>query len=337
MSSQPITIRRLLAGDGDALAACFERCYGRSYVVAEFYDPRATAARVRSGRLRSVVAVTEDGEIVGHMGITIRHPRARTVDAGNSIVDPRHRGQQIVSRLAGGVVELCRDGGFLGFHHYPTTAHPIMQKLAVAGGGIESGVMLDYIPSGTEYREIEGGVRTDRPAVVVVYQPLAPTPARDVVVPRELAEPIAGIYARGNLPRTSHVATGWLPRGATRFETSSDRRRGAWRMTIERVGDDLAARVGVECAASEARVRQVDLPMAEPALGAAVDVLRQHGFFFAAVLPEYLDGDVLRLQHVASDALDLPDLVTDDARRLLRVIVEDRARAATPATRPSGR
>ena len=54
------------------------------------------------------------------------------------------------------------EGGFLGFHHYPTTAHPVMQKLAVECGGIETGIMVDYIPAGTEYREIEGGPLEDR-------------------------------------------------------------------------------------------------------------------------------------------------------------------------------
>ena len=142
-ASGGVTVRRLTAADTPALARCFERCYGRSYVVGEFYDPAATAARVADGSLRSVIAVTESGEIVGHMGLTIRAPRAKTVDAGNSIVDPAYRGQQLVVRLASGVIELCREGGFLGFHHYPTTAHPIMQRFAVAAGGIETGIMLD--------------------------------------------------------------------------------------------------------------------------------------------------------------------------------------------------
>ena len=48
----PVAIRRLVADDAQALSKCFERCYGRWYVVAEFYDPGATAARIASGSLR---------------------------------------------------------------------------------------------------------------------------------------------------------------------------------------------------------------------------------------------------------------------------------------------
>lgn len=327
-ASSDIAFRRLVAEDAAALSRCFERCYGRSYVVADFYDPAALAVRLREGTLRSIVAVSASGEIVGHMGLTIRHPDDRTVDAGNSVVDPAYRGRQIVARLGAGVVALCREGGFLGFHHYPTTVHPIMQKLAVASGGIESGLLLAYIPSGTEYREIEGAVLQDRPAVVVVYQPLAPTPPREVWVPGELAGPIGAIYARGELPRTVRVAARALPPVATQLVSTADRRRGSLRIAVERIGDDLGARVAAVLAGSDASVWQVDLPMADPSLGAAVGALRASGFFFAALLPEYRDGDVLRLQRLAASAVEPPDLVSDDARDLLRAILADRERTA---------
>src|SRR5262245_44265720 len=68
VAEERIAIRPMVAEDAAALSDCFRRCYGESYVVADFYDPAATAARVRSGTLRSVVAVAESGEIVGHMG-----------------------------------------------------------------------------------------------------------------------------------------------------------------------------------------------------------------------------------------------------------------------------
>jgi hypothetical protein len=45
------------------------------------------------------------------------------------------------------------------------------------------------------------------------------------------------------------------------------------------------------------------------------------------VLPEYLDGDVLRLQRPAATETIPPELVTDEARRLLRAIEADRLRS----------
>lgn len=331
----PIEIRRLVPEDALALTRCFRRCYGTSYVVASFYDPAAIAERVREGSLRSVVAVGEAGEIVGHMGLTLRDPRARTVDAGNSIVDPAYRGREIVKRLALGVVTLCREGGFLGFHHYPTTAHPIMQRLAVQGGGVETGLLLEHVPAGTEYREIDGEPRTDRPAVVVVYQPLAPTPERRVHVPEHLAATIEGIYFSGDLPRAVSIdpAAGAPLTGETRLRSSLDVRRRSLRLEVERAGADLRDRVRERLGRFDGALSHADLSMNEPRIGAAVDALAELGFFFAAVLPEYLDGDVLRLQRIAADATPQPELASEHARDLLRAIESDRLRSASLAAR----
>jgi hypothetical protein len=45
-------------------------------VVGDFYDLERLRDRITSGRLRSIVAESADGEIVGHMGLTLRHPDA---------------------------------------------------------------------------------------------------------------------------------------------------------------------------------------------------------------------------------------------------------------------
>jgi hypothetical protein len=273
-----------------------------------------------------MVAVAASGEIVGHMGLTIRDPRAETADAGNSIVDPRYRGQQLVAHLALAVIELCRADGFLGFHHYPTTVHPIMQKLALAGG-TETGIMLDYIPSGTEYREIDGAPRSGRPAVVVVYHPLQAAPEREVFAPSELTEMIRSMYARAALSRTFGVGARLLSPCATELAVSHNPRRGLLRIEIARVGGDIGEKTHAALAGSAAPVCQLDLPMDDAATPAAVEELRALGFFFSAVLPEYLEGDVLRLQRVAKAKLVRPELVSAEANAIFDVIEADHARA----------
>lgn len=117
--------------------------------------------------------------------LTQRHPDARTVDAGNTIVDPRFRGRQLVIRLGLHLNELCANEGFLGYHHYPTTAHAIMQELSVADEGTETGVMLAYIPAGTEYRELEGKPLAERSAVTSPAS--TPTCRRSRLLPGEVA------------------------------------------------------------------------------------------------------------------------------------------------------
>lgn len=320
-------VRLLRAEEAPQLVRCFERCYGDSYVADAFYDTARIRALLAAGTLRSVVATSEGEGIVGHMALTVRHPRSRTVDAGNTVVDPRYRGHHLAARMAGRLTELCREHGFVGFHHYPTTAHPVMQKLAVSGGGIETGLMLGYIPAGTDYRELAGGASATRLAAVIVYQPLAAAPAREVFVPERYREVIERAYELARLERTSRVCAASLPAMSTILESTFDPRRGLQRITVARAGADLRARVGTALRGDDAELVHVDLGLDDPAVGAAVEGLRAEGFYYCGLLPEYLEGDVLRLQRLRdpAPAVMAPELATDGGAELLAVIAKDRA------------
>lgn len=329
-----IDIRPLAAHDAEKLTACFQRCYGDSYVVGFFYDPEAIRARIADGRVYSVVALTPEGEIVGHMAMMRPHPEALTVELGNTIVDPRYRGHGLAARLGAALFEACRVGGYVGFHHYPTTAHAIMQKLAVQAGGVETGVMLSYIPEGTDYRDLGGTSERGRLAVVVVYQPLAPAPSRDVFLPARYETMLCDVYARAGLERGVSVPAAAITGASTRLRSRLDGRRGMLRIEVESAGRDLEAFVdGVLCE-QRAEVAQVDLRLSDPGVGAAVEALRELGFFFCAILPEFAaNDDVLRLQRLAVESATLPDLVFPEARGILDAALADRTPRPPPETR----
>jgi predicted GNAT family acetyltransferase len=324
-----ITIRPLAVADAAQLTACFQRCYGDSYVAAFFYDPAAIQARARDGRLQSVVAVTNAGEIVGHMALMRRHPEALTVEAGNTVVDPRFRGHGLAGRLGAALFGACRDGGAIGFPHYPTTAHPIMQKLAVQGGGVETGLMLAYIPADTDYRDLGGTSASGRLAVVVVYQPLAAAPAREVFLPPRFASLLGTLYARAGLARTARTPGATFVASATRLRSTFDPARGLLHVDVERGGADAGERIREATAGAAAVITHVDLPLSDPATPAVVEALRADGFFFCALLPEFAASDVLRLQRLTDPAEPrvLPELVHAEARAILDAALADRAAA----------
>jgi hypothetical protein len=108
-----------------------------------------------------------------------------------------------------------------------------MQKLAVQGGGIETGVMLDYIPAGTRYREIVEQA-DHRRAVVVVYQPLAAAPARDAFLPERYAPLIVPLWDRAELRRLPLAPASSMPAVPTRLESTLDTHRGLLRIEGER-------------------------------------------------------------------------------------------------------
>ena len=310
-SSAAVTVRRLVPADAGSLSACFERCYGDSYPSAIFYDVDALAERIDSGLLRSVVAIHDD-HVIGHTGYSLRHPEALAAEAGNTVVDPAFRGQGVLGKMGAALRVLGIDEGFVGYNHYPTTAHAIMQTRSVQGDGVETGVMLAYIPAETNYRNLE-----DRPAgrlaATIVYQPLQVAPARSLFLPRAYAD----LISTHVLPRewlTPHPGA-----GAPQLDATIDARRGLLHINVQQTGRGLAAAVERALTEMPAVIAHLDLPMDDPGIEDAADSVRPFGFFFCGWLPEFTHCDVLRMQRIdkPTDQDFEPTLVNQDARKLL--------------------
>ncbi|HEY6598921.1 MAG TPA: GNAT family N-acetyltransferase [Pseudomonadales bacterium] len=299
------------------MVACFRRCYGDTYPSDDFYDSERLRQRIESGSLRSVVAIGDDGVLVGHTGLTVRHAGAKAIEAGNTVVDPAARGQGLLGQMAAALTDLCLAHGYVGYVHYPTTAHEIMQKASVRGGGVETGVMLDYIPAETEYRAIDQGVGAL--AATVVYQPFTPAPARDVWLPRDYLELAQELYGSARLVRTPQPANDRLKAHDTRAQRSFNARRGLLNVHVTAAGEDLERAIEAAPSDGAIRITHVDLCMDDPGLGGAVELLRRRGFFFCALLPEFAHTDVLRMQRLThpTPTSYAPRLANLGARRLL--------------------
>lgn len=317
-----VTIRRLKPGDATQVVDCFRRVYGDSYANELFYQPDRLAEAMHSGRFGCVGAVSGNGLVLGHMAMT-RHPRARAVELGNTVVDPAARGQGLAWRIGDALARWSVELGYRGYLHYPTTDHHVMQRQSVKAG-FEVGLMLGYIPAetnaGMPAHELRG-----RQAATIVYQPL----------PAGGAEPAASVYLPGYgaelvraFARDTGLARDWRqPEPAaespsivttTRFE-----RRGLLRMLVTRSGSDLAERLHTVLA-SQARAwpcRQIDFLMSDPGIDIGVEAARRLGYRFCGWLPGFSDGDVLRLQQVDETVTDTaPVLVNPVAQALLSFI-----------------
>jgi len=320
-----IEIRLLTAADADSLTACFRRCYGDSYVPAFFYDPAEIRSRLADRRLESVVALASTREIVGHMALMRPHPSASTVELGSAIVDSRYRRHGLLARLGVGLVELARAAGAVGYHHYQTTAHAIIQRAAAEAGGAETGIMLAYIPAATEYRDLVSPSPADRLAAVTAYQPLAVASVRDVALPRRYGALLREIYHAAGIAR-HEISSGLENVPSSAHVTSDfDAQRALLRIHVEHVGADLRAQVDAIEREHPSDVTHVDLTLSAQSVSRVVEDLHARGFFFCALLPEYGASDVLRLQRLHTTAWAHPDLVNTRARAILEAILADRA------------
>lgn len=316
-------VRSLQPSDAAALSACIERCYGDTYPNSDFYDPQVLTREIAEGTLRSVAAVTPAGEVVGHTSFALRDPEACVVEAGVTVVDPACRGQGLLAELGAALHARCSEEGFAGFVHYPTTAHELMQRSSVGFGGVETGVMLAYVPAETDYVAV--GQPAGRLATTVAYQPIAPLRERAVLLPERHAALLESLYSEIGAPRTGGQARG--ARKMSSLRSSRSAREKILRVMVGDAGDDLGHVVASLCDGAD--VAHVDLLLDDPGVERAVEGLAELGFFFGALLPEFGRTDVLRLQRLAGQPPSAfrPQLANPGARRLLAYIDEDRITA----------
>jgi len=240
------------------------------------------------------------------------------------VVDPDYRGQGILGRLGSALAELSRRSGFVGYVHYPTTAHSVMQTRSVANGGVETGVMLGYVPAATDYREIERP--PGRIAATIVYQPFDPAPALSIYVPDRYQVLLGRLYGQMGL-RRARLHSSQPVAEATEAASADSPGRGLLHIHVDRAGADIAAVVGRSMQASSAGITHVDLVLDDPGVDSAVNHLARLGFIYAGLLPGFARSDVLRLQHLRDQPASVfaPELANPDARSLLTLINSEHA------------
>jgi len=323
-----VSIRRFEASDAPSLVRCLLRCYGDTYLHKEFYDPERLRRLLDRELLHSAVGVDAEGEVVAHLGVMLERRGSRTADMILGIVDPRHRGRKLVLEVGLSLASTLGELGLLGLYLYATTAHAISQKLCLATGSVEAGILLGYLPEATSSRQIHSRVVSQRYPSILLYRPTGKAPARTVHLPGSY-RPIAGdIYSRIGLEREIVDGRADLPPRPTTQRAILDAPRDLVRFVVESPGADLAQQVARRLrdpGMDSREVVQLDLPLADPATPAAVEVLRPLGFCFAAILPELRGGDVIRLQAVKRRAVDPASICFASAkgRELLDLVLEE--------------
>jgi hypothetical protein len=318
-----LEVREMSPSDAAGLARCIYRCYGYTYLNPMMYRPRQIAAALRTGQMTSVVAVTPDGEVVGHMALTFDHSGDPVPEAGKLVVDPRYRGYHLSDRLAEHRKAVAVEMELPGYWLECVTNHPYSQKEALATGGVETGLLLGMTPSSSEMTGVEnfsGG----RHALIPCYVPLPADldkdaqagRSRQVHVPARHAELVDRLYGALGLRREVRIdpaPAGTDRVGDTVLTTDVTPAAGRAHLRVASIGDDLGERVAQELEglmAFEVATTHVDLPLWQPAAAAAVEALEPLGFFWAALVPCFgAGGDVLRLQRLGDHPVQTEGIV----------------------------
>jgi serine/threonine-protein kinase RsbW len=226
------------------------------------------------------------------------------------LVAPRFRHRGLLEEMLRFMQRRAAARGMRGLLGEAVTVHPYSQKSNLALGFSEMGVQLgDEAPS-VEFKQIDGAATRKRTATILNYLPTAEPARRTVYAPPHHRAVIERVYRHGAFPRDVRAPgageAGDASHAAVRVDAYPGWSEASIRVTA--YGPDLPDLV-------RARLRElcqqrvdwicVDLPLSHPGAARCCASLEALGFFFAGVIPDLADDDVLRLQYLNEVEVDV--------------------------------
>lgn len=319
-------VRDCTEEDGLAIARRIYEAYGRSYPNPDLYVPERIARLNREGRLHSIVCESPGGEVVGHYALE-RPDLGAVGEAGQAVIDHRHRGHGLMRPMRAAVEDVGARLGLLGIWSQPTARHPVSQRMNLGFGSVPSALCLGTTPAGSSLRGgVEGeredaGASPERHSCFLYWHALAEEPPLVAHAPEALAPLLERLYAARGREVRLETAPSPVPSGhgtlRSRFDAA---RRVAW-IGLDRVTDGSldAVRAALEALESSAGAATlfVDLPIDDPGTTALAAELLASGLRPAGIGPRFRQvadarraEDVLRLQKNPAP-VDLAGLVVE--------------------------
>ena len=208
------------------------------------------------------------------------------------------------------VRELGRDPTCCGLFGAALTNHVFSQRALWKADFVDVGFEIGFVPARMMQIEATGAGPT---ATVLQYRAMDDAPAQVSYLPSAYSDLMLALYDQLHLTRVVD-----LPR----FDLV--------RINVRRIGADLPARVAAATADARRNRRtmvQLALALGSPCTDAAVEAMREAGFWFGALLPRWMDQDALLMQRAIGEPwFGGVELFTNDAKALLRYVQQDAAR-----------
>ena len=322
---QEITIDFFRSEDAPGITRLFRQVYGEGYPIGTYYHPDQIIQENTSGHLISSVARTSTGEVVGHNALVLLDPQTHLYENAAGAVLSTFRGQAIFPRLfEHTIVQTSKRFAVAGIIGEPVTNHTHLQKMCLQLNFKESGLEVDLMPAAAYG---VGGGESRRVSVLLGYF-FHKAKQQTVFLPSVYQDELDYLYAGLNLDRTFAPPEKFLPAaGNSQGTMTLFEKAQVARIRMTAIGADFQPFIGR--LAHEARekgvaVWQIWLPLASPYAAAAVDILRDQGYFLGGVLPCFAIGDGLLMQKVSQE----PDwqaiqLFSERARKIEEMIRRD--------------
>jgi len=323
-----LTYRLMTEKDAVPMARCMYRSYGYSYGNDFVYYPEKIIELIRSKLLHSCVVINPEGALVGHLAMMLDSPDAKVGETGMAVVDPRYRGHGIFKKTKLFLIDYAKKRNMAGIYSEAVAVHPYTQKGNISLGAHETGFLIGFTPSTMFFKKIEKQQRTKRQTTVLFYLKLKDEKQKKVYPPFHHKAMIKKIYEMSGLNRKIEKAEHNIVAidEKSQVDVKVQTEPGRAFMRVSQFGKDVVELIGFrlhELCLQKIDCIYIDLPLSHPMTQQICAPLEMLGFFFAGIIPEMFDGDVIRLQYLNNVDIDFEKVtvVSDFGKELFDYVV----------------
>ncbi|KAB1443142.1 GNAT family N-acetyltransferase [Pseudodesulfovibrio senegalensis] len=321
-------IRPLRTGEELEVSRCAYLTYGHSYEGFIYY-PEHIVEMNQDGRLRSLVAVTPDGDIMGHCGLKSSPEHKNRTELGVLFVRPKYRKNNVGGSLWKAAVDLARHEGFASVFARSVTGHKASQRLAEENGFHDCCLFLNLCPPNVELKSI-GGTQQGKMSLMLQWLGLHPPHARSIHPPERYAKITADLYRRAGIPLTE-AEKAPVPGGdpLLHFDRIPDLNVGI--LETEDIGSAPANVINwaLQCTRFLCREKldtiYLFLNLEQPGAAEVAEACANGGFIFAGISPNHFpkaDGLVMQYLNMQGDPFAHLKTLSETAR-MLRTFIRD--------------
>jgi serine/threonine-protein kinase RsbW len=294
-------IRLMREEEAIEVSRCIYRTYKYTYLNEDLYFPERIDAMNRDGRMISSVAVTREGELIAHFALLPR-PNGKVSEIGVAVVDPKYRGRGLMQSLLNYLIKVAKERGFIALYGNAFTMHTLSQRTNLKFGFHETALQLGGFPPGS-IQPLTDKALKGAGHVITFFKYIGESERYKVYPPSRHRDMLEAIYGKLDIKRSfephDNLPAGSLPEESV-IELSIKPFHKTATIEVKKIGVDMARRIRAKLIELENKgfnALYLDLDLKDPPAAEAAGRLEALGFFFSGLLPDYSDGDVLRLQY----------------------------------------
>lgn len=329
-----ISMRLLQSGEEAALSRLFYFVYGYNYINEFVYYPEKIQEMIQKGSLISVVASTDKGDLVGHVGLVKQRGSPPVYEAALGVVDPHVKSRGLFGRMFQNLMEIIQKTPMQYCFFDFVTNHSFSQNLISRYGTCDTALFVGCQSRSTQASLEKLGLGPDpegmdRYTILFSILPRLEHPfGKEVVLPHGIGEPLEFLL--------EPLGLSWVP--ASRFWGLPP--EGSYTMSCQPTQSSVVfdlfspgvkALEGIlkdfgQLLRDGYQYAAVELPLEEPGLGQVYDILSSRGFFVGGFVPYHLTDKLgFRFQAIGPTkvAFEKIQVSTESGRRLLEVVKKD--------------